>query len=116
MDQDEDWRRPKFHLSRVFIQWAQNLAVGAIVIYANFAVMQSQVQDLKTQVYRLDEKVSEQNGKLIGLNAQVAAYLAQQTQLNTTMDARLTYLERQQNRLEYQHGPNSNNGMVDHGR
>lgn len=92
-----------FDFSKLMEHWGPTVLVGVIVVYANSAVTQAQmtelrnqVSDLRTQVFRLDDKVSEQNGKLIGLNAQVASYLGQQTQLNTAMDTRMTYLERMQ--------------------
>ncbi len=100
-DHENGERRQLFHkksggidLSRLFEQLLPTLIVGAFVVYANYRVMEGQVADIRMRVDKTEEKVSGQNEKLIALNAQIAAYLGQQTQLNAAMDARMTYLER----------------------
>jgi len=80
--------------ARLLEQLIPSIIIGLIVIYANSLVMQNQVSELKLRQDRIEDKVTSQNEKLIALNAQVAAYLGQQTQLNAAVDARMTYLER----------------------
>lgn len=107
-DEPVQQQRRAFHtwggnvdFSRILENLAPTVIVGLIVIYANSKVTQTQVDDIKRDVSSLkdqltsqNEKLTNQNEKLITLNAQVAAYLGQQTQLNAATDARLTYLER----------------------
>ncbi len=98
--EDEDARKMYhtqkgvFDLSRLVEQLIPSIIIGAVIVYANNVVVQSQVGDLRARAERQEERLSSQNEKLISLNAQVASYLSQQNQLNTTMDARLTYVER----------------------
>lgn len=87
--------------SRIFENLVPTVLVGLAVISANSLVTQKQVEDIKTEVKSLQsqlaaqgDKMTGQNEKLIALQAQVVTYLGQQTQLNASIDARLTYLER----------------------
>lgn len=83
-------------LARLVEQLIPAILMGALVIYANLQVTRAQVDDVRQEVRELKGSYYVQNDKLIALNAQVAAYLGQQTQLNAAMDARLTYIERGQ--------------------
>lgn len=103
MTEDEQHRRwfhttnGSFDLVRLVENLVPAAIIGMIVIYSNSIVTQSQVRELSTRLERTEDKVTSQNERLIGLNAQVTAYLGQQTQLNVQMDARMTYLERAMN-------------------
>lgn len=101
MTEDSEVHRRLFHtmggrfdIARLIEQLIPTLIAAVLVAWVNLSVTQSQVGDMRIEMRELRGKVGDQNEKLIALNAQVAAYLGQQTQLNAAMDARLTYLER----------------------
>ena len=76
---------------------------AAVVMWTNAQVTSNQVSELKqSNVYSenqrqaLQRDMQEAQNRLIELNAKVTAYLGQQTQINSNLDARLTYIERAQ--------------------
>jgi hypothetical protein len=88
-------------LSRLVEQLIPAVVIGGIVIYANTMVTSNQVGDLKAAIARSDattkeqqQKLDTQSEKLAAISAQLTAFLGQQLQLNTSIDARMTYLER----------------------
>lgn len=106
----------RFNLIRLFESLVPTVIVGLVVVYANFRVMQYQVDDIRKELDRAavvdagrqvqfreesdkrQTQLREQSEKLVGISAQMSSYLAQQTTLNAQMDARLTYVERARTR------------------
>ena len=100
--------RQMFHTSnggvdfaRLVEQLVPSLMIGVLVVYANFKVMQTQVEDLRKELDRAaqsdvarQQQIQAQSEKLAGITAQITAFLGQQVTINTSMDARLTYIER----------------------
>lgn len=91
----------RFNLTRVIESLVPTVIVGGLVIFANFKVMQYQVDDIRKELDRASiveaagqTQRREQSEKLVGIAAQMTSYLSQQTTLNAQMDARITYLER----------------------
>ncbi len=87
--------------ARLFEQLIPTVIIGALVIYANSKVTEYQVTDLRRDLDRAAASArdyannqQQQSEKLAAITAQITAFLGQQTQLNTSMDARMTYLER----------------------
>lgn len=75
--------------------------MGAITIWGNSIISGVQIANLKEQVDRtesarvtLQSSVQNTNIEMAKLNAQVVAFLGQQVTMNAAMDARVTYLER----------------------
>ncbi len=87
--------------ARLFEQLIPSVIIGGLVIYANSKVTEYQVMDLRRDMDRAaltarDYAINQQtqSKELAAITAQITAFLGQQTQLNTAMDARMTYLER----------------------
>lgn len=94
-----------FDLSRLLEQLIPAVIIGAVVIYATSKVMEYQIgilqrdMDRSTAVVQQTQTQSQQQSeKLAAITAQIAAYLGQQTALNSAIDARVTYLERERTR------------------
>jgi len=106
--QEAEGHRVLFHsrtggidFARLFEQLIPTCIIGALVIYANSKVTEYQVMDLRRDLDRAAITAREyatnqqlQSEKLAAITAQITAFLGQQTQLNSTMDGRMTYLER----------------------
>lgn len=89
--------------SRLTEQMIPTILMGLVVIYANSKVTEYQIADIRKDMVRAEASdvqkqawLQAQSEKLAGISAQMAGFLAQQTQLNAAMDARLTYVERAQ--------------------
>lgn len=103
----------RFDLWRLVEQLIPTGIAAFVVIYTTTQVTQNQVNDLKasamqSEVQRqsLQKDIQEAQNRLIELNAKVTAYLGQQTQINSAVDARLTYIERAQRAAgDYQQRP-----------
>ena len=99
-------------IPRLVEQLIPAIIMGGIVIFANFKVTASQVDDLR-QVMRDDqivnarqqEQLQAQGEKLASITAQITTFLGQQVQINQAIDARMTYIERTRSEARY----NSNN-------
>jgi hypothetical protein len=90
-----------FDLWRLVEQLIPTAIAALIVIWTTTQVTQNQVNELKQtaitsdiQRQSLQKDIQEAQNRLIELNAKVTAYLGQQTQINSAVDARLTYIER----------------------
>ncbi len=94
-------RSGSFDFSRLFEQLIPTVIIGGLVIWANSKVTEYQVLDLRRDMDRAAiiardyaNNQQMQSEKLAAITAQITAFLGQQTQLNSTMDARMTYIER----------------------
>lgn len=107
--QEDAPKRQLFHttggavdVSRLVEQAIPAVIVGAFVILANSKVTESQVGDLRADLREAQQVASEQqkqiasqSEKLAGITAQIATFLGQQVQINSTMESRITYIERE---------------------
>jgi hypothetical protein len=98
-------REGQVDFQRMLEQLIPSVLIGAVVVYANNLVTQSQVADLradvaiiKSELRGTNSTMSTQNNDIVRLQSSMTAYLGQQTTLNAAMDARLTYLERAERR------------------
>ena len=89
-------------MSRLVEQLVPAIVIGAIVVFANYKVTEAQVGDLRGEVSQAQTETIKQQGqiqsqaeKLAGITAQISAFLGQQVQMNSAMDARVTYIERE---------------------
>lgn len=108
----DDGRRHLYHttggdldLSRLIEQLIPAVVIGAFVVFANFKVTSGQVDDLRNDMHdaqvaatHQQEQIQAQAEKLAGISAQIATLLSQQVAMNTSTDARLTFLERERYR------------------
>ena len=102
-------KRPLFHIrgggfdvSRMIEQLIPAVVIGAIVIFANAKVTEYQVSEMRKEIDRTaattftqQQQLGMQSEKLATIAAQMTAFLGQQIAVNTAMDARLTFIERQ---------------------
>jgi hypothetical protein len=90
-----------FDFQRLLEQSLPSIIIGAIVVYANFRVLETQVASLREEMARQasDVRIStaaQQNTseRLTAVTERVASFLGQQVQFNGSVDSRITYLER----------------------
>lgn len=87
--------------SRLMEQLIPTVAVGAFVLYGNAQIVSNQVAELRKDMDRtvqyqqsLQIQNNSQSLELTRIAAQLTAFVEQQNKLNSTMDSRMTYLER----------------------
>lgn len=108
METENEPQRKLFHttgggidFSRMVEAAAPNLIVGIIVIFATTKVLESQIGDLKdaraidrAAVISMQQQLTDLAIKQAGISAQTTLFLGQQVSINSTLDSRLTFMER----------------------
>lgn len=92
-----------FQFSRVIEQLIPSVIIGCLVVFANLKVTENQVADIRKELDRVaiteqarQQQLQQQSERLVGITAQLTAFLGQQVNINSAIDARLTYIERSQ--------------------
>jgi hypothetical protein len=90
-----------FDFQRLVEQALPSVVIGAIVVYANFRVLEAQVASIREEMARQASEVrvstaaqSNTSERLTAVSERVASFLGQQVQFNSSVDSRITYLER----------------------